>query len=181
MVSRGKSMESRARRHIYSHTDILSVPPINQPNVQRHQRRRRRRRRRRVCVRARVRVGPPLKALRQAQQGADAAHVHDRVWRVMCAFFGLCFQRAVGRRGWGLVYIYVVRALKDSTHQTCCKPTLLLFPNPHPNSKPNAAHDACAEACQRAVCSNPHSVPAWNEACLKRCTAECLKGRAGGG
>eukprot|EP00878_Enallax_costatus_P004692 GHUV01004940.1.p2 GENE.GHUV01004940.1~~GHUV01004940.1.p2 ORF type:complete len:121 (+),score=18.21 GHUV01004940.1:104-466(+) len=43
-----------------------------------------------------------------------------------------------------------------------------------------SAHDACADACQRAVCSIPHQVPAWNEACLKRCTAECMKGRATG-
>jgi len=41
-----------------------------------------------------------------------------------------------------------------------------------------AAHDACTDACQRAVCSIPHQVPAWNDSCLKRCTAECLKGRA---
>ncbi|KAI8462897.1 MAG: hypothetical protein J3K34DRAFT_527425 [Monoraphidium minutum] len=41
-----------------------------------------------------------------------------------------------------------------------------------------SAHDACVEACQRSVCSIPHQVPAWNEACLKRCTSECLKGRA---
>lgn len=41
-----------------------------------------------------------------------------------------------------------------------------------------SAHDACTDACQRAVCSIPHQVPAWNDACLKRCTAECLKGRA---
>ncbi|WIA12841.1 hypothetical protein OEZ85_006468 [Tetradesmus obliquus] len=40
-----------------------------------------------------------------------------------------------------------------------------------------SAHDACADACQRAVCSVPHQVPAWNDACLKRCTAECMKGR----
>ncbi|GBF93207.1 hypothetical protein Rsub_05939 [Raphidocelis subcapitata] len=42
-----------------------------------------------------------------------------------------------------------------------------------------SAHDACVEACQRSVCSIPHQVPAWNESCLKRCTAECIKGRAG--
>jgi hypothetical protein len=41
-----------------------------------------------------------------------------------------------------------------------------------------AAPDACTDACQRAVCSIPHQVPAWNDSCLKRCTAECLKGRA---
>jgi hypothetical protein len=40
--------------------------------------------------------------------------------------------------------------------------------------------DACAEACQRAVCTVPHRVPAWNDACVRRCAAECLKGRAGG-
>eukprot|EP00879_Flechtneria_rotunda_P011911 GHRR01012441.1.p1 GENE.GHRR01012441.1~~GHRR01012441.1.p1 ORF type:complete len:118 (+),score=11.34 GHRR01012441.1:290-643(+) len=40
-----------------------------------------------------------------------------------------------------------------------------------------SAYDACTDACQRAVCSVPHQVPAWNESCLKRCTAECLKGR----
>eukprot|EP00884_Botryococcus_braunii_P014645 jgi/Botrbrau1/23181/Bobra.0041s0031.1 len=37
--------------------------------------------------------------------------------------------------------------------------------------------DSCTEACQRAVCMNMHQVPAWNDACLKRCTAECMKGR----
>jgi hypothetical protein len=41
-----------------------------------------------------------------------------------------------------------------------------------------AALDACTDACQRAVCSTPHQVPAWNDACLKRCTEQCLKGRA---
>ena len=41
-----------------------------------------------------------------------------------------------------------------------------------------AAQDACNEACQRAVCTNLHQVPAWNDACLKRCTTECLRGRA---
>ena len=39
--------------------------------------------------------------------------------------------------------------------------------------------DACAEACQRAVCASLHQVPAWNDACLKRCTTECTRGRAG--
>jgi hypothetical protein len=43
-----------------------------------------------------------------------------------------------------------------------------------------SSRDACAEACQRAVCSVPHRVPAWNDACVRRCAAECLKGRAGG-
>ncbi|KAK9817079.1 hypothetical protein WJX72_009216 [[Myrmecia] bisecta] len=38
--------------------------------------------------------------------------------------------------------------------------------------------DACTEACQRAVCTNTHQVPAWNDACLKRCQTECLRGRA---
>ena len=37
--------------------------------------------------------------------------------------------------------------------------------------------DACTEACAKAVCVNQHQVPAWNDACLKRCAAECLKGR----
>lgn len=41
-----------------------------------------------------------------------------------------------------------------------------------------SARDACAEACQRSVCVVPHQVPAWNEACQKRCVQECLKGRA---
>eukprot|EP01023_Acetabularia_acetabulum_P061931 TRINITY_DN7540_c0_g1_i1.p2 TRINITY_DN7540_c0_g1~~TRINITY_DN7540_c0_g1_i1.p2 ORF type:complete len:125 (-),score=16.28 TRINITY_DN7540_c0_g1_i1:214-588(-) len=36
--------------------------------------------------------------------------------------------------------------------------------------------DACSEACQMAVC-NTHQVEAWNQACKKRCTNECLKGR----
>lgn len=42
-----------------------------------------------------------------------------------------------------------------------------------------AREDACAEACQRAVCASLHQVPAWNDACLKRCTTECTRGRAG--
>ncbi|KAK9795212.1 hypothetical protein WJX73_001275 [Symbiochloris irregularis] len=41
-----------------------------------------------------------------------------------------------------------------------------------------SATDACTEACQRAVCTSLHQVPAWNDACLKRCTTECLRGRA---
>jgi len=40
------------------------------------------------------------------------------------------------------------------------------------------AQDACTEACQQAVCTNMHQVPAWNDACLKRCTAECMRGRS---
>lgn len=42
-----------------------------------------------------------------------------------------------------------------------------------------SATDACEDACQRAVCGNMHQVPAWNDSCLKRCTSECLRGRAG--
>ncbi|GLI65682.1 hypothetical protein VaNZ11_009289 [Volvox africanus] len=38
-----------------------------------------------------------------------------------------------------------------------------------------SAVDACTEACQRAVCVTPSTVPAWNEACTKRCTAECIR------
>lgn len=41
-----------------------------------------------------------------------------------------------------------------------------------------SSNDACVEACQRAVCSEMHQVPDWNDQCLKRCTTECLKGRA---
>ena len=41
-----------------------------------------------------------------------------------------------------------------------------------------AAQDACTEACQQAVCTDVHQVPAWNDACLKRCTAECMRGRS---
>ena len=37
--------------------------------------------------------------------------------------------------------------------------------------------DACTEACQRSVCSLPHTVPAWQDQCNKRCTQECLRGR----
>lgn len=37
--------------------------------------------------------------------------------------------------------------------------------------------DACTEACQRCVCSLPHTVPAWQDQCNKRCTQECLRGR----
>ena len=41
-----------------------------------------------------------------------------------------------------------------------------------------AAVDACRDACNRVVCNNMHQVPAWNEACESRCSAECQKGRA---
>jgi hypothetical protein len=41
-----------------------------------------------------------------------------------------------------------------------------------------AAVDCCTEACQRSVCVNAHNVPAWNDACLKKCTTECLRGRS---
>jgi hypothetical protein len=51
-------------------------------------------------------------------------------------------------------------------------------PNPSNPLVAPPGHDACVEACQRSVCSIPHQVPAWNESCLKRCTSECMKGRA---
>ena len=35
--------------------------------------------------------------------------------------------------------------------------------------------DACTEACQQAVCTSMHQVPAWNEACISRCSTECQK------
>ncbi|GFR47341.1 hypothetical protein Agub_g9036 [Astrephomene gubernaculifera] len=38
-----------------------------------------------------------------------------------------------------------------------------------------SAVDACTEACQRAVCVAATHVPAWNEGCIRRCTAECLR------
>ena len=41
-----------------------------------------------------------------------------------------------------------------------------------------AATDACTEACQKTVCTNMQQVPAWNDSCLQRCTAECLRGRS---
>jgi hypothetical protein len=41
-----------------------------------------------------------------------------------------------------------------------------------------SAGDACTEACQHAVCASMHQVPAWNEACVTRCSAECRRGRA---
>ena len=41
-----------------------------------------------------------------------------------------------------------------------------------------AGMDACEDACQRAVCANMHQVPAWNDACLRKCTSECARGRA---
>lgn len=44
-----------------------------------------------------------------------------------------------------------------------------------------ARADACAEACQRAVCANLHQVPAWNDACMRRCENECMKAVDGGG
>lgn len=37
--------------------------------------------------------------------------------------------------------------------------------------------DACTEACHRAVCVVESHVPKWNEQCIKRCTAECLKAK----
>ncbi|KAG7671349.1 hypothetical protein Ndes2526B_g02152 [Nannochloris sp. 'desiccata'] len=40
-----------------------------------------------------------------------------------------------------------------------------------------SALDACTEACQQAVCSSMHQVPAWNEACITRCSTECTRGR----
>ncbi|KAL0041538.1 hypothetical protein WJX79_006787 [Trebouxia sp. C0005] len=41
-----------------------------------------------------------------------------------------------------------------------------------------SATDACTEACQKTVCTNMQQVPAWNDSCLQRCTAECLRGRS---
>ena len=41
-----------------------------------------------------------------------------------------------------------------------------------------AAADACTAACQQTVCTNMHQVPAWNDSCLQRCTAECLRSRS---
>ena len=41
-----------------------------------------------------------------------------------------------------------------------------------------AAVDSCTEACQQAVCTTMHQVPAWNEACITRCSTECQRGRA---
>ncbi|GLC50148.1 hypothetical protein PLESTB_000347700 [Pleodorina starrii] len=38
-----------------------------------------------------------------------------------------------------------------------------------------SAVDACTEACQRAVCVTATTVPAWNDGCIKRCTAECIR------
>lgn len=38
-----------------------------------------------------------------------------------------------------------------------------------------SAVDACRDACLRTACVNLHQVPAWNDACVERCTAECLK------
>lgn len=55
---------------------------------------------------------------------------------------------------------------KDATHNTCVTVCGV------------SSIDACTDACQRAVCTNMHQVPAWNEACQKRCTAECLRGKA---
>ncbi len=40
-----------------------------------------------------------------------------------------------------------------------------------------SALDSCAEACQQAVCTSMHQVPAWNEACITRCSTECQRGR----
>jgi len=39
--------------------------------------------------------------------------------------------------------------------------------------------DACLDACARVVCTAQHGVPGWNEKCLKRCAAECTRGRTG--
>lgn len=38
-----------------------------------------------------------------------------------------------------------------------------------------SAADACVTACTRGICINPQSVPQWNESCVQRCTAECLR------
>lgn len=43
----------------------------------------------------------------------------------------------------------------------------------------DSAPDACTSACALSVCVNVHQVPAWNDACIARCTSECLRGRAG--
>eukprot|EP00890_Picochlorum_soloecismus_P005480 jgi/Picsp_1/5933/NSC_03290-R1_pinus taeda anonymous locus 0_7150_01 genomic sequence len=40
-----------------------------------------------------------------------------------------------------------------------------------------AALDSCTEACQQTVCTSMHQVPAWNEACITRCSTECQRGR----
>ncbi|XRB01745.1 GTPase [Pycnococcus provasolii] len=37
--------------------------------------------------------------------------------------------------------------------------------------------EACTEACAQVMCADSHEVPAWNDACVKRCTAECTKFR----
>jgi len=41
-----------------------------------------------------------------------------------------------------------------------------------------SALDSCTEACQQAVCTSMHQVPAWNEACITRCSTECQRGRS---
>ncbi|KAG2450286.1 hypothetical protein HYH02_004794 [Chlamydomonas schloesseri] len=38
-----------------------------------------------------------------------------------------------------------------------------------------SAQDACTDACARAVCVSASHVPAWNDACIRRCNAECLR------
>lgn len=40
-----------------------------------------------------------------------------------------------------------------------------------------SALDSCTEACSQAVCTSMHQVPAWNEACITRCSTECQRGR----
>ena len=35
--------------------------------------------------------------------------------------------------------------------------------------------EACTEACVAVMCSAQHDVPAWNDACVKRCTTECAR------
>ena len=63
----------------------------------------------------------------------------------------------------------LTRAAQEATPNTCVTVCGL------------SSIDACTEACQRAVCSGTHQVPAWNDACLKRCSTECVRrsGREG--
>ncbi|KAH7421549.1 hypothetical protein KP509_13G063400 [Ceratopteris richardii] len=35
--------------------------------------------------------------------------------------------------------------------------------------------DACSDACVRAICSNQHHIPNWNDICLRRCQNQCLQ------
>jgi len=38
-----------------------------------------------------------------------------------------------------------------------------------------SSEEACADACMKSICSGGLAIPAWNDACERKCTQECLK------